>query len=191
VTFIKAVHATGTAGPRALTDQALEVLRDLESAPGLYELGRRTRVVVSRLWSGAGGSALWRRVNLPPGALSWPVERLAVLLAHELVHVRQGIVLFGSIDSEREAYIVQSRVELELLSRRKPYPLNEVRRREADLKTLERSAEAAKLWIVARGAYYRQFPDTQPRWWQVRQWWPQVGFAVKSAWANRGGGRAT
>jgi hypothetical protein len=176
--------------PRARIEQALDVLRDTQSAGELYELGRRTRVVVSRLWAGAGGSALWRRVNLPPGALEWPAERLAALLAHELVHVRQGITLLGSIDTEREAYIMQCRVELELLNRRRPVPRNEVRRQESDLRTLERSPESAKKWILARGPYYGQFPDARPPWWQVRKWWPQVRYALKTAWGNRGGGRA-
>ncbi|MDP3047371.1 MAG: hypothetical protein Q8O07_07830 [Chloroflexota bacterium] len=111
-------------------------------------------------------------------------------MAHELVHVRQGITLFGSIDSEREAYVVQCQVELELLMRQRPVPRNEVRRREADLRTLERSPESAKAWILARGPYYGQFPDTRPRWWQLRRWWPQVRFALKTTWGNRGGGGA-
>ena len=176
--------------PRPRIDEALNVLGGVQAASGLHELGRHTRVVVSRLWAGAGGSALWRRVNLPPSALEWPPERLAPLLAHELVHVRQGITLFGSIDSEREAYIVQCQVELELLMRQRPVPRNEVRRREADLRTLERSLESAKAWILARGPYYGQFPDTRPRWWQVRRWWPQVRYALGMAWRNRGGGGA-
>jgi hypothetical protein len=182
--------SAGTAAPRATVDDALELLRDLKSAAELYELGRRTRVVVSGLWAGPGGSALWRRVNLPLGSLDWPAERLAALLAHELVHVRQGITLFGSVDTEREAFIVQCRVELELLNRRRPVPRNEVRRREADLRTLERNPESAKAWILARGPYYGQFPDARPRWWQVRKWWPQVRYALKTAWGNRGAGKA-
>lgn len=182
--------ASGSAESRARIGEALKVLGGLQSADGLSELGHRTGVVVSRFWAGAGGSALLRRVNLPPGALDWPLDRLAAILAHELVHVRQGITIFGSIDTEREAYIVQCRVEMELLLRQSPVPRNEIRRREADLKTLERSPEAAKKWILARGPYYGQFPDTQPHWWQVRKWWPQARFALKTAWGNRGGGRA-
>ncbi len=175
---------------RARIDRAFEVLRDLPSAKGLFELGQHTRVVVSRLWAGAGGSALWRRVNLPPWSLEWPAERLAPLLAHELVHVRQGITLFGSIDSEREAYVTQCRVELDLLLRQRPVPRNEVRRREADLRNLEKSPETAKAWILTRGPYYSQFPDRQPRWWQVRRWWPQARYALKMVWESRSGGRA-
>ena len=176
--------------PRARIEQALEVLRDVPSAEGLCELGQQTRVVVSRLWAGRRGSALWRRVNLPAWAVEWPPERLAPLLAHELVHVRQGITLFGSMDSEREAYIMQCRVEMDLLLRQRPVPRNEVRRREADLRNLEKSPEAAKAWIVARGPYYSQFPDTRPRWWQVRRWWPQVRYALTTAWSNRRTGGA-
>ncbi len=176
---------------RALIDQSLEVLRDVPSAEGLCELGKHTKVVVSRLWAGAGGSALWRRVNLPPWALEWSPERLAPLLAHELVHVRQGITLFGSMDSEREAYIMQCRVEMDLLLRQRPVPRNEIRRREADLRTLERSPESARKWIVARGPYYGQFPDTRPHWWQVGKWWPQVRYALKTAWGNRRTGGAS
>jgi hypothetical protein len=177
-----------TVEARARIQEALNILRGAKSAEGLYELGQNTRLVVSRLWAGAGGSALLRRVNLPPPALEWPPERLASLLAHELVHVRQGVTIFGSIDSEREAYIVQCRVELELLMRRRPVPRNEVRRREADLRTLERSPESAKKWILARGPYYGQFPDTRPHWWQVRKWWPQVRYALRTEWGKRGGG---
>jgi hypothetical protein len=174
--------------PRARIDQALDVLRDMPSAGELYELGRRTRVVVSRTWAGAGGSALLRRVNLPPSALEWSTERLASLLAHELVHVRQGITLFGSLDTEREAFIVQCKVELELMSRGRPAPHNEIKRREADLRTLERSPESAKKWILAKGPYYDKFPDTRPHWWQVRLWWPQVRYALTTAWSNRRAG---
>jgi hypothetical protein len=182
--------SVGVGQSRARVDEALRVLDGIQAANGLGELSRHTHVVVSRLWAGAGGSALWRRVNLRPEAVEWPPERLASLLAHELVHVRQGVLLFGSIDSEREAFIVQCRVDLELLGRQRPVPLNEVRRREADLRALERSPESAKKWILARGPYYSQFPDTQPHWWQVRRWWPQVGYALRTAWGNRGGGRA-
>jgi hypothetical protein len=176
--------------PGSPVGDALGLLNGLQSATGLFELGKKTRVVVSRVWAGAGGSALWRRVNLPPGALEWPVDRLAAILAHELVHVRQGIMLLGSMDTEREAYIVQCRVEMELLLRQQPVPRNGVRRREADLKALERSPESAKKWILAKGPYYAQFPDAQPQWWQVRRWWPQVRYALKTTWGNRGGGGA-
>jgi hypothetical protein len=172
--------------------RALATLSTVSAAEGLADLALHTRIVVSPLWAGVGGSAIFRRVNLPPRALDLPIWQLASLLAHELVHVRQGIRFFGSIDTEREAFLVQRRVELELLGRQNPLPLDEIWHRQNDLKVLERSFESAKAWIVSQGPSYARFPDEQPRWWQVSRWWPQVAYALRTAWdtQRRGGGAA-
>lgn len=172
--------------------QALGLLKGLRAAKGIEELGGRTRIVVSPLWAGAGGSAVFNRVNLPNWALDAPRWHLAAILAHELVHVRQGIRFFGSIDTEREAFVVQRKVEIELLKRERPQPAADIARRQEDIRVLESGFAEARAWIIRQGPMYTWFPDRQPRWWQVTRWWPQVWQALKFAIGGRrsGGGAA-
>ena len=168
-------------------DSALGALKELQSAPGLYELACKTKIGISKLWAGAGGSALFHRVWLPPWALgdNCSLYELTWRLAHELTHVKQGILFFGSLDTEREAYIVQCRVQAELLKRQRPVPRQELARVEAGLRALQGGSASAKFWILRQGPYYANFPDTQPRLWQVNKWWPQVAYAVRAARGHR------
>lgn len=161
--------------------QALEILRGLRSASDLYGLAQRTRIVISKLWAGPGGSALFGRVNLPPWARDCPVEQLVPLLVHELTHVQQGVFLFGSIAAEREAFIRQRRSEIELLQRKQPPPEEQIASKMAELAILEEDFALAKAFIAGLAPYYANFPDTLPRWWQIHKWWPQVAFALKMA----------
>ena len=166
-------------------EQALGALTGARAAKGIVELGSRTSIVVSPLWAGAGGSAVFNRVNLPRWAMDAPRWQLAALVAHELVHVRQGIRFFGSIDTEREAYIVQRKVEIELLKRQKPQPENEILCRQDDIRVLESGFGPAREWICKQGPLYARFPDELPKWWQVTRWWPQVGHAIRLAVGGR------
>lgn len=170
--------------------EALDILKGLQAAPGLYDLAQSTQIVVSKLWAGAGGSALLGRVNLPPWATECPVPQLACLLAHELTHVRQGIFFFGSMDTEREAFITQWRAEIELLKQQKPLPKAEIARKEAELEKLESSFESARAFIVSLAPYYATFPDRQPKWWEVDKWWPQAAYAIQMSGGNKGAGGA-
>ena len=98
----------------------------------------------------------------------------------------------GSIDTEREAYIVQRKVEIELLKRQSPRPTEEIERRQDDIRVLESGFGPARDWILKQGPMYARFPDELPRWWQVTRWWPQVGHAIRLALGSRrsGGGAA-
>jgi hypothetical protein len=164
--------------------EALGLLRDSPAAGDLWTLAVKTPVVVSDLWAGPGASALWRRVYLSRRTMDLQTEDLAALLAHELVHVRQGIWFYSSIEAEREAYLVQTRVLLGLLGHRVPPPEAEIAAAQADLQALQTNSRA-RAWIVARGPSYRWFPERQPRIWQVTQWWPQVREAVLRSWRKR------
>lgn len=161
--------------------QALEILQGLQSASDLYNLARRTRIVVSKFWGGPGGSALLGRVNLPPWVRDCSAEQLVPLLVHELTHVQQGVFLFGSIAVEREAFIRQRRSEIELLQRKQPLPKELIARKKAELAILEGNFASAKAFITGLAPYYAHFPDTPPKWWQIHKWWPQVAFALKMA----------
>lgn len=170
------------ASSRSRVGQALELLKSLQAAKGLHELGVKSSVVVSDLWAGPGGSAVLGRVNLSVAALRLPDWQLAALLAHELVHVRQGIRFFGDLRSEREAYVMQRRVELALLAGQGPDAESDRQQRLADLAALEGSWESARDWIRRQSPVYASFPDAPPRPWQVWRWWPQVRFAALAAW---------
>jgi hypothetical protein len=171
-------------------EDALETLAGLDSAGDLYVLARQTSIDISKLWAGKGGSALFRRVWLPPWVRddACSIYELTWRVAHELMHVQQGIFVFGSLESEREAYITQCRVQLEMLQRQIPAPRDEIVAVGADLRTLESSFAAAKVWILKEGPYYAYFPDAQPRFWQVTEWWPQVWHALMSVRRNGQGG---
>ncbi len=162
-------------------DHALALLKGLTPAKGLYELGRRTTVAVSALLAGPGGSAVLGRVNLAPAVLGLPDWQLAGMLAHELVHVRQGIRFFGDLQSECEAFATQRRVELAILAERGSEVEAERQRLTADLAALESGSDSARAWVLRQSAVYATFPDVPPRPWQVRRWWPQVRFAVGAA----------
>jgi hypothetical protein len=114
--------------------------------------------------------------------LGLPDWQLAGLLAHELVHVRQGIRFFGDLQSEREAFATQRRVELALLAVRCPGAEADRERLSADLAALEAGWESARDWILRQSPVYATFPEAPPRPWQVWRWWPQVRFAARAAW---------
>jgi hypothetical protein len=97
-------------------------------------------------------------------------------LVHELVHTTQGPYIFGSLEHERAAYIVQYRYLAETADARHARDFYH------DIAAnLQRGGDEAYAWVKEQGPYYHAFPIENPKLWQVRQWAPQVAYALNVA----------
>lgn len=151
-------------------------LNKLEQNPlgrQIAEWQRQVRVPIlfNNLLGGPGGTAWFGRFIAFPESMKQYLE--PDRLAHELVHCQQGFYIFGSLEHEREAYLVQYRILLENETDpgRRQY-FQEV------LAKLARGGQEAYDWIRTQGPYYQTFPIDNPRLWQVSRWWPQVRYAL-------------
>ena len=160
----------------ALTADALDALDGTPTghAWAEYLRTRRVQVVFSDALGGPGGTAWfgWR--------VYFPTSMRAYLepdrLVHELVHTTQGPYLWGSLENERGAYIVQHRY----LAEAAVEPTS--RDFHMDIVTmLQRGGPQAYGWIQNLGPYYQHFAANHPKPWQVRAWLPQARYALSVA----------
>ena len=142
-----------------------------------YMRARRIQVVFNDSLGGPGGTAwLGWRIFFPTSMRSsLEPDRLV----HELVHTTQGPYLWGSLENERGAYIVQYRYLAETArdDGGRAFYLGIVTR-------LQASDESAYDWIRERGPYYAHFATHHPKIWQANLWLPQVRYALAVAGAR-------
>lgn len=157
--------------PQAVVD-ALDVLDNTALGHAWADYLRQSgiQIVFQDALGGPGGTTwLGQRIYFPRSMTAYlEPDRLV----HELVHTTQGPYLFGALEHERGAYIVQYRYLAE--TRDDPagrdFYMDVVR-------SLHKGDEAAYDWVRQQGPYYHSFPIENPMPWQVKQWWPQVKYA--------------
>ncbi len=131
----------------------------------------RIQVVFSDTLGGPGGTTwLGKRIFFPTSMKTYlEPDRLV----HELVHTTQAPYVFGSLEHERGAYIVQYRYLAEVQDDRR------VRDLYLDVvSNLLRGDDDAYDWVKKQGPYYHSFPIDNPKLWQVKAWTPQVKYAL-------------
>ncbi len=153
-------------------ETALQSLEETDLGGQLARWARETnqRIRFSNLLGGPGGAAWFLSIYFPRSMMAYlEPDRLA----HELVHRRQGANLFGCLEYEREAYLIQYRCRLEM-------NVYQAAREETErvISLLEAGGEAAYEWIKTQGDYYKTFPIHPPRIWEVTKWWPQVRYGL-------------
>jgi hypothetical protein len=158
--------------PQAVVD-ALDVLDNTALGHAWANYLRRSRIQIMFYDSlgGPGGTAWFgRRIFFPRSMLTYlEPDRLV----HELVHTTQGPYLFGALEHERAAYIVQYRYLAETMDQpsARDFYLDIV-------SGLHKGGQEAYDWVRQQGPYYHHFPIDNPMPWQVDKWWPQVKYAV-------------
>lgn len=153
-------------------EEALQALEATELGDQLARWARDTnqRIRFNNLLGGAGGAAWFLSIYFPRSMMKYlEPDRLA----HELVHRQQGAHLFGCLEHEREAYLIQYRCRLEL-------DMYQAVREETErvIGLLEAGGEVAYEWIKTQGDYYKTFPPYPPKIWEMSKWWPQVRYGL-------------
>ena len=167
--------------PQAV-EEALVVLDQSELGRVWANYLRESRIgVVFNSTLGGPGGTTWLgwRIYFPASMRTYlEPDRLV----HELVHTTQAPYLFGSLEHERAAYIVQYQY-LASVTGSPPsldFYMDVVR-------NLQTGGDAAYDWIRERGPYYHSFPVENPRLRDVRAWAPQVRYAVSVSWQRARG----
>jgi hypothetical protein len=166
---------------RAQVRATLDLLRTLEAGRevALFIERRRPKVAVSarlgefRWWALTVG--VLNTIFIAPDILDLTTVQATLLYAHEFGHL-----LFGkdrpvecTIDSIEQEYAAESlaaRVWVEMNPGSEEYKW-----------ILDRPVETAYQKIRQWGPYYQVLPEQQPRWYQVRQYWPAVAYILKTA----------
>lgn len=167
--------------PQAVMD-ALAILDNSPTGRAWAEYLRASRVevVFNDALGGPGGTAWFGWRICFPTSMRQRLE--PDRLVHELVHTTQGPYLWGSLENERGAYIVQHRylaeAAVEPVSRDVHMDI---------VAMLQRGGPEAYGWIQNLGPYYQHFAVNHPKPWQVRAWLPQARYAL--AVATLGGNR--
>lgn len=161
--------------PQAVVD-ALAVLDQtaLGHAWAEYLRASQIQVVFNDALGGPGGTVWLGGWVFFPTSMRYTLE--PDRLVHELVHTTQGPYLFGTLENERGAYLVQYRYLAEATDRpdHRDWYMSIVNK-------LMRPTDEAYDFIRQQGPYYRSFPAEHPGLWQVRQWWPEVRYALSVA----------
>jgi hypothetical protein len=166
---------------RAQVQATLDLLRTLEAGRevALFVEQRSPKVTVSarlgefRWWALTVG--MLNTIFIAPDILDLTPVQATLLYAHEFGHL-----LFGkdrpvecTIDSIEQEYAAESlaaRVWVEMNPGSEEYKW-----------ILDRPVEIAYQKIRQWGPYYQVLPEQQPRWYQVRQYWPAVAYILKTA----------
>jgi len=170
--------------------------RRRETAKEAQELRRTLRGVLQRIQDTDAGRAAMARVRpiifagrLPGqwwGALTWRplilvnpslagnAESLMDALAHEYGHclfqVSIGSRIVDSLEQERTAEHLKASIWVERRGREDP---------EYDKQAgwiLEQPLESVYERIRGWGSFYARLPEQQPRWYEVKKWWPVIRY---------------
>jgi hypothetical protein len=165
----------------------LDLLRTLDAGRevALFVRQRRSKVMVSA-WLGkfrwqALAIGLLNTVFILPDVLDLTLAQAAGLYAHEFGHL-----LFGkdrpvecTIDSIEQEYAAES-IAARVWAEMNPDAPPEEYEKQAGW-ILDQPIELAYQAIRRWGPYYAVLPEKQPRWYQVRQYWPAVVYVLRVA----------
>ena len=172
---------------RGQLQAVLGLLRTLDAGRevALFVEQRRPKVTVSARLEKFGWQALTvgmlNTIFIAPSVLDLSLAQAARLYAHEFGHL-----LFGkdrpvectadSIEQEYAAESLAARVWVEM------NPDATAQEYETQVGwILDQSVEDAYGRIRQWGPYYEVLPEKQPRWYQVRQYWPAVEYFLRIA----------
>jgi hypothetical protein len=160
---------------RAQVEQAIEVLRSTEEGSALMSV-RRPIIAVLRVprqfW---GALAFWPFILVSPGYLDRPPEAIASTLAHEYGHLRQQRYPLEWVDSVEQEYVAEQAGARFRSQYTHAHPGAWNLEAEEVWLSPEREAEAFQR-IRGWGKFYAILPERNPRWYQVKQYWPIVRF---------------
>ena len=170
---------------RAQLQAVLGLLRTLSAGRevALFVEQRRPKVTVSTRLGEFGWQALTvgmlNTIFIAPNILDLPTVRAVQTYAHEFGHL-----LFGkdrpverTIDSIEQEYAAESlaaRIWVEMNPSTSP---EEYQERAGWI--LDHPVETAHEKIRQWGPYYAALPEKQPRWYQIRQYWPAVEYVLR------------
>ena len=172
---------------RARFQATLDLLRTLDASRevALFVEQKRPRVTVSRRLGEFGWQALTvgmlNTIFIAPDVLEKAPAQAIRTYAHEFGHLwfgkdRPVECTADSIEQEYAAESLAARVWVEM----NPGATSEEYERQAGW-ILDQPVEAAYDKIRQWGPYYEILPEKQPRWYQVRQYWPAVEYILRIA----------
>jgi hypothetical protein len=179
---------------RAQFQAVLGLLRTLDAGRevALFVEQRRPRVTISRRLGEYGWQALTvgmlNTIFIAPSVLNLALtedntERVeaAKLYAHEFGHLffGKGHRVEYTIDSIEQEYAAES-LAARVWAEMNPNATPEEYEKQAGW-ILDQPVEAAYGRIRQWGPYYEVLPEKQPRWYQIRQYWPAVGYFLRIA----------
>jgi hypothetical protein len=170
---------------RAQLQAVLGLLRTLDAGRevALFVEQRRPKVTVSTRLGEFGWQALTvgllNTIFIAPNVLDLTAVRAAQTYAHEFGHLffgkdRPVECTIDSIEQEYAAESLAARIWVEM----NPNATREEYEKHAEW-ILDQSVEDAYQRIRQWGPYYETLPEKQPRWYQIRQYWPAVEYVLR------------